>query len=842
MTTPVEDPILGPLLQKSEAFQQQLSTAISAAASRNKELESQFQSKIATLERELERSNVEIEKLKVSKTSADQDLPPKGFFPPSTPVTKASRIIDGVEYVPKDEYNKLLKSLHHTGKKYHTAQQKLEHLKGTPEAGKGTPQVQLQRHNKELSEQLQMEKLKVDAFEKKLETLTQLLELTQVVVKSVLNTNADAIKRYKKYNDEDDRWRTEMLEKGAVTASDFERRPSRDPWPNIAVPLRGLSKTISENNIMRTRGQSMPPPGSTASTSTPCPPARLPPPPPRRAASPSPIHPPTQDPDATSDEEEEEEEPESALLKFSPTSRAIMRKPGSETLAVLHPEPFSPIENHHDDTDWEITEDALVNIKSEPVSEPDWYSKYGYSRLVSGEQETFDLDNITAPRQGSAGPRSFGQVITTPERNNIRSPFLTQSSLRTRSTEEEASLQPAIPAHKPAQSDLIEIIDSAEEVSVPLQTPADASKPKGNPTSVTKSSKPSAMEAPPKPKPLPEQAARTEVPTPTGTGPRKPLGEIPDPNGLPEPSTMGVSNLQPTNRAKRLGNIAPSSTIHDKENPPTTKKLAQMLSTPTQNDKLPPTVTRSAGAVEGLKLKRRSLGPLSAKLVKKSSLVFPTTGDQATAGVEIKHTTATPGEKRPPETLQGSSHKKKQRVEERSTTPPTAAAAKKPDNPFSPSKYRINPNKNDGLDFAFGEVVRDKARKDCLPKCVKECCRDLASGKLHEMWKPPAAYQAAKFSAVDSSQPDEQGEDPLQKHDQYKSWNDAREKSERNLEFGRHRAQHQKAAEVMGYWESDFPTTQQLEEQKVESDRRYMEKGFERYEQATKGGMYERRD
>ncbi|KAK6360794.1 hypothetical protein TWF730_006916 [Orbilia blumenaviensis] len=821
-----QDPIFGPLLQKSEAFQQQLATAISAASSRNKELESQYQSKIATLERELEESSIEIERLKASSTSLDQDAPSKGSFLPSTPAPKPPRTIDGVEYVTKDEYNKLFKSLQHTGKKYHMAQQKLDHLEVATGAnkGKGTPQCQ---PLKQLSDELEMEKAKVKEFERKLGTLTQLLDVTQTAIQSVIETNKEAMKRYKKYRDEDDRWKAEMLEKGAITASDFEQRPSRDPWPSIAAPLRHLFTSISGNNIMRTRGQSVVPPRSTASKSTPCPPAKHP----LRLIkgerqSPAPLSP-TQDPDVTSDEEperleelegleDEEDEPESALLKFSPTSRAIMRKPGSETLAVLHPEPLSPIESHLAGINWEIAEDALVSVKSEPMSEPDWYSKYGYSRIISGEQETFDLDNITAPRRESTDRRSFGQLISTPDKDRIRSPFLMQSSQLTRSSSTTRGDQPADSHFKPSQHDPIVINDTSDEDPLPLQVPVDKATPQP-------SSKSNAVEVPSKPKPPSEKAARS------------PLGEIPDPNnGPPEPSTGNITSRQPANRKKNLTNAAEDEGNSNKENPPAVGKLTDMLSTPTQNNRLPPMVARSTGA---LKLKRRSLGSMSTtrQPMKRSSLNFPS-HSEATGVVETTNAVATPGEKRLPEGPQGSSHKKKRRTEGSSTTP---APEQKPDDPFSPSKYRINKNKNDGLGFAFGEVVRDKARKDCLPKCVKECCRDLASGKLHDMWEPPVAYQAPKFSSVDSSPPGEVGE--ASKNLQYKEWNEAREKSERNLGFGKHRAQHQKAAEVMGYWESDFPTTQQLEEQRKESDRRYMEKGFERYEQANKGGMYERR-
>ncbi|KAF3307577.1 hypothetical protein TWF173_002710 [Orbilia oligospora] len=827
MTTSINrDLIFGPLLEKSETFQQQLAAAILAAASLSKDLELQHESKIATLE-------AEIERLKSPK-------PPPDSYPPYSP--NAFHTIDGVEYVTKDEYSKVLKSLQLMSKKNRLVKQNPDHsIVDGSEFREETPRAQDDKQR-----ELDMERAKVKEFERKFGTITQLLDLSQTVIQAVIKTSTDAARQYRKYGEEDDQWRAEMLERGIVTASDFNRRPTRDPWPNIATPLRHLFMTISSHNIMRTRGQSIPPPtGSTASTSILRPlaetPAQL-----LKSAPPSSS---TQDPDVTSDEESvyEEEEAESALQKFSPTSKAIMRKPGSDTLAVLHPEPLSPIQSHRASVDWEVIEDALVNIKSESMSEHDWYSKYGYSHIVHGEQETFDLDNITAPRREYVGIRSFGQVISTPEKDGIRTPFLTQSSWA-KSSRDAKGDQSAVSNRQRVHNGPV-IHDTSEEEPALSRPPSRMPRLKEDPNTATKVtnveavpmeplpiSKEDGARAPSEQNPSPEPMSQTEAYIVTGL--RNPLREIIDPNGLIEPGTADTINLQPCGSTKQLDKLAGNEEIYDKENPPVAKNLTNLPSTPTQNNRHPPMFARSTGA---LKLKRKSICPISTakQPLKRSSLVF--THEPVTALVESTQTAAaaTPGEKRPPGGPQGSSQKKKQRTE-KSTAPTAVPALKTPDNPFSPSKYRINKNKNEGLDFAFGEVVRNRARKDCLPKCIKECCRDLASGRLHEMWKPPVPYESARFGARDSSPLDKE-EIGTKNNEQYKEWNAAREKSERNLQFGRHRAQHQKAPEVMGYWESDFPTTQLLEEQRKDSERRHTEKGFDRYEQATKGGMYERR-
>ncbi|KAI5274815.1 Peroxisomal membrane protein pex16, partial [Ascosphaera acerosa] len=40
--------------------------------------------------------------------------------------------------------------------------------------------------------------------------------------------------------------------------------------------------------------------------------------------------------------------------------------------------------------------------------------------------------------------------------------------------------------------------------------------------------------------------------------------------------------------------------------------------------------------------------------------------------------------------------------------------------------FRINPDRNDGLDYAFAQVVRNKAQRQCMDSCMRpDCCGRL---------------------------------------------------------------------------------------------------------------------
>ncbi|RPB17231.1 hypothetical protein P167DRAFT_515522 [Morchella conica CCBAS932] len=141
------------------------------------------------------------------------------------------------------------------------------------------------------------------------------------------------------------------------------------------------------------------------------------------------------------------------------------------------------------------------------------------------------------------------------------------------------------------------------------------------------------------------------------------------------------------------------------------------------------------------------------------------------------------------------------------------------------SHFRVNPKVNGGRDYAFVETVRDRGARKCLPGCAKTCCKGLigfveAAGLPSPPPKGPRWRSSPPPASTDTAC-DEEGEVAL----------DARF----TARFGRHRDAFPRRKSPPGFWDADFPDTQDLERQhgaaeemrlrKIEEMRREAEKG-----------------
>ena len=162
--------------------------------------------------------------------------------------------------------------------------------------------------------------------------------------------------------------------------------------------------------------------------------------------------------------------------------------------------------------------------------------------------------------------------------------------------------------------------------------------------------------------------------------------------------------------------------------------------------------------------------------------------------------------------------------------------------------FKVNPNYNQGYNYAFHEVVRNKDDRRCLQGCTKpECCgkqfralafmsrntgipltesQEAADQELLEEFLGDNAYKLRNMSKA------ERGEVLLQ----------AKTRELAN-KYGRHRHAYERQASPPGFWRTDFPTTQedrQDREKAMAAERDEVEK---RYQQAMRpGGAYLFRD
>ncbi|OAQ98479.1 hypothetical protein LLEC1_02131 [Akanthomyces lecanii] len=154
--------------------------------------------------------------------------------------------------------------------------------------------------------------------------------------------------------------------------------------------------------------------------------------------------------------------------------------------------------------------------------------------------------------------------------------------------------------------------------------------------------------------------------------------------------------------------------------------------------------------------------------------------------------------------------------------------------------FRINPAANEGHDFAFSDVVRDKSDRACLPGCTElHCCgkqfRALAISQRPDL--PLTAAQrmeeqkllewhlgdyAYRLATMD---PEERAE----------AWIQAKTQELAN-KYGRHRHRYSRMQSPPGFWDPDFPSTQELEMNREEAAEREKRAVRERYREAMKAG------
>ncbi|KXH48401.1 DNA repair protein/CtIP [Colletotrichum salicis] len=151
--------------------------------------------------------------------------------------------------------------------------------------------------------------------------------------------------------------------------------------------------------------------------------------------------------------------------------------------------------------------------------------------------------------------------------------------------------------------------------------------------------------------------------------------------------------------------------------------------------------------------------------------------------------------------------------------------------------FKVNPKFNGGSDYAFSEVVRNRDDRACLPGCTDmNCCgpqfRAMALAQKNNVERTPAAdtklfedYLGDRITII-------LGMSKAEKEDLWieaKTWQLANE-------LGKHRHRYARRPSPPGFWNADFPTTQEDEAERAEGEKREKQMVQERYREAMRGG------
>ncbi|KAM0485365.1 hypothetical protein ACHAPX_001351 [Trichoderma viride] len=185
--------------------------------------------------------------------------------------------------------------------------------------------------------------------------------------------------------------------------------------------------------------------------------------------------------------------------------------------------------------------------------------------------------------------------------------------------------------------------------------------------------------------------------------------------------------------------------------------------------------------------------------------------------------------------------------DESPTTGPTSSLRYKPLAELRLDDFKVNPLSNDGQDYAFSEVVRDKEDRAGLRGCTDlHCCgkhfRALALShrpdspltaeqrqeeqKLLEKYLGEHAYRLATMTKAERDE----------------TWIEAKTEELAN-KYGRHRHRFARMQSPPGFWNADFPDTQELVADREEAQKREKRAIADRYREAMRqGGMWLFRD
>lgn len=152
--------------------------------------------------------------------------------------------------------------------------------------------------------------------------------------------------------------------------------------------------------------------------------------------------------------------------------------------------------------------------------------------------------------------------------------------------------------------------------------------------------------------------------------------------------------------------------------------------------------------------------------------------------------------------------------------------------------FKVNPNYNQGCDYAFNDVVRGKTARQCLQGCTKpDCCgpqfRAMAEIS-HARGPPTLSQEEADMKLLEEYLGD----------NAYKIRNMSEEHKEELLlqaktrdfanRYGKHRHAYERRTSPPGFWRADFPTTQEEMEDREKAKEIAGTEVEERYKEAMR--------
>lgn len=163
---------------------------------------------------------------------------------------------------------------------------------------------------------------------------------------------------------------------------------------------------------------------------------------------------------------------------------------------------------------------------------------------------------------------------------------------------------------------------------------------------------------------------------------------------------------------------------------------------------------------------------------------------------------------------------------------------------LEPNHFKINPDYNHGLGYAFDSVVRKKDERKCVTGCTRpDCCGDkfLAMARIGgHLTNHNGPQREAEEQKILEEYLGEENHllDTMSSQDREGLLHEARARHIANV-HGKHKQTHQRSRTPPGFWRTEMPSTQELEQDREEARELERETVYERYREAKRhGGLW----
>jgi len=174
---------------------------------------------------------------------------------------------------------------------------------------------------------------------------------------------------------------------------------------------------------------------------------------------------------------------------------------------------------------------------------------------------------------------------------------------------------------------------------------------------------------------------------------------------------------------------------------------------------------------------------------------------------------------------------------------PAKAPTRLRDRPMAelrPEDFKVNPKSNNGYKHAFDEVVRNREERAELAGCTDpNCCgkdfRAMAESEL-SAGGPGVLSRIADTKMMEEYMGSEAYRlMDMTREERQETWLKAKIQ-DLAYRYGRHRHRYARRPSPPGYWDPDFPTTQEIEQNKEEAERMERAMVEDRWRAAMRGG------